>query len=205
MAVIKISELPDATLPLSGNERIEAVQDGVNVGITLSDIEGGGTTTVNGTVGRISVSTVGSTSTVNIDAAYSGQASISTLGTVTTGTWNATAIADAKIASSTTWNAKAGTVSPAFTGTPTAPTAADGTDTDQIATTAFVQNAIPTLRNPRITDATTLTNIENDSNWTVSGVYTGPAISAEFGDEHYDSTYWYRVMFDNVVKRFPFS
>lgn len=35
----------------------------------------------------------------------------------------------------------AGLVSPAFTGTPTAPTAATGTNTTQIATTAFVQSA----------------------------------------------------------------
>ena len=34
--------------------------------------------------------------------------------------------------------------SPAFTGTPTAPTAADGTNTTQIATTQFVQNAFKT-------------------------------------------------------------
>jgi hypothetical protein len=34
-------------------------------------------------------------------------------------------------------------VSPAFTGTPTAPTAAAGTNTTQIATTAFVQTVIP--------------------------------------------------------------
>jgi len=37
----------------------------------------------------------------------------------------------------------ASTVSPAFTGVPTAPTAAVGTNTTQIATTAFVQSAIP--------------------------------------------------------------
>ena len=36
---------------------------------------------------------------------------------------------------------KAGTASPAFTGTPTAPTAAAGTNTTQIATTAFVEAA----------------------------------------------------------------
>lgn len=36
----------------------------------------------------------------------------------------------------------AATISPAFTGTPTAPTAAAGTSTNQIATTGFVQNAI---------------------------------------------------------------
>ena len=39
---------------------------------------------------------------------------------------------------------KAGTASPAFTGTPTAPTAAVGTNTTQIATTAFVTaNSLP--------------------------------------------------------------
>lgn len=38
--------------------------------------------------------------------------------------------------------AKAFTASPTFTGTPKAPTAASGTDTTQIATTAFVQDAI---------------------------------------------------------------
>lgn len=39
-------------------------------------------------------------------------------------------------------NGKAAKDSPAFTGTPTAPTASDGTKTDQIATTKFVQNAL---------------------------------------------------------------
>ncbi len=37
------------------------------------------------------------------------------------------------------------TESPVFTGVPTAPTAAPGTNTDQIATTAFVANAIKDL------------------------------------------------------------
>jgi hypothetical protein len=42
----------------------------------------------------------------------------------------------------TTLDSKAPLVSPAFTGTPTAPTAPNGTNTDQIATTKFVQNAL---------------------------------------------------------------
>ena len=50
-----------------------------------------------------------------------------------------------KIDSSNTWSSGstsyAGTSSPAFTGTPTAPTAAAGTNTTQIATTAFVASA----------------------------------------------------------------
>ena len=41
-------------------------------------------------------------------------------------------------------NSKADTSSPALTGAPTAPTAASGTNTTQVATTAFVQAATPT-------------------------------------------------------------
>ena len=47
-------------------------------------------------------------------------------------------------ATQTALNAKAPLASPAFTGTPTAPTASNGTNTTQIATTAFVQSAIDT-------------------------------------------------------------
>lgn len=52
---------------------------------------------------------------------------------------------------------KADLVSPTFTGTPIAPTAANGTNTTQIATTAFVQNAIASasltlaVNNPALT------------------------------------------------------
>jgi hypothetical protein len=40
---------------------------------------------------------------------------------------------------------KADTISPALTGTPTAPTASVGTDSTQIATTAFLQDTLDTL------------------------------------------------------------
>lgn len=54
---------------------------------------GGGTvTSVSGTLNRVS-STGGATPVIDIDAAYVGQTSITTLGTVGTGTWNATTIA----------------------------------------------------------------------------------------------------------------
>lgn len=42
-------------------------------------------------------------------------------------------------------NAKAPLASPALTGTPTAPTAASGTNTTQVATTAFVQTALASM------------------------------------------------------------
>ena len=45
----------------------------------------------------------------------------------------------------TTLNAKAALASPTFTGTPKAPTAAAGTNTTQIATTAFVQTALSSV------------------------------------------------------------
>lgn len=53
---------------------------------------------------QISVSSSG----VGISATYAGQSSITTLGTIATGTWQGTAIADAYIASSATWNSKLG-------------------------------------------------------------------------------------------------
>lgn len=56
------------------------------------------------------------------------QATASTDGYLSSTDWN-------------TFNGKAGLSSPAFTGTPTAPTAAIGTNTTQLATTAFVQTA----------------------------------------------------------------
>lgn len=51
--------------------------------------------------------------------------------------------------------------STALTGTPTAPTAASGTNTTQLATTAFVQNAVSGL-------ASTLTATENNGVVTLS-------------------------------------
>ena len=52
----------------------------------------GTVTSVSGTLNRIS-STGGATPVIDIDSAYVGQATITTLGTVTTGTWTATDIA----------------------------------------------------------------------------------------------------------------
>lgn len=52
---------------------------------------GTGVTSVTGTANRIT-STGGTTPVIDISASYVGQASITTLGTITSGTWNATAI-----------------------------------------------------------------------------------------------------------------
>ena len=55
-----------------------------------------------GTPNRITVTG----STIDIASTYAGQTSITTLGTIGTGTWQGTAIADAYIASAATWNGK---------------------------------------------------------------------------------------------------
>jgi len=70
-----------------------------------------GVVSILGTVDRIIVS---GTSTVTIDIAstYVGQNSITTLGTIGTGTWQGTAITDTYISSAATWNAKVGSVGP---------------------------------------------------------------------------------------------
>ena len=54
-------------------------------------------------------------------------------------------VAVSSIPDSTAMNAKANKNNAALTGTPTAPTAASGTNTTQIATTAFVTAAVPTI------------------------------------------------------------
>jgi len=76
--------------------------------------------------------------------------------------------AAATYATITNLNKKANTSSPTLTGTPKAPTAAAGTNTTQIATTAFVQNAIAaysitlTATNPALTPSSGICT------WTIS-------------------------------------
>lgn len=60
--------------------------------ITIDADNNGTVTSVSGTLNRIT-STGGATPVIDIDSGYVGQASITTLGTITTGTWNGTDIA----------------------------------------------------------------------------------------------------------------
>ncbi len=59
--------------------------------LAVSGGGGGGVTSVSGTLNRIT-STGGTTPVIDISANYVGQSSITTLGTITTGTWNGTVI-----------------------------------------------------------------------------------------------------------------
>lgn len=72
---------------------------------TVTGFNTGTITSVSGTANRIT-STGGATPVIDIAATYVGQTSITTLGTIGTGTWQGTAVADGFIASAATWNAK---------------------------------------------------------------------------------------------------
>lgn len=92
----------------------------------LTDIENaissGGVTSITGTANQIVADTPTGAVTLSLSATYPGQTSIVTVGTIGTGTWQGTAIADSYIASAATWNAKqpAGSYITALTGDGTA-------------------------------------------------------------------------------------
>jgi hypothetical protein len=90
-----------------------------------------------GTDGIVRPKTLANTRTEIVTTAAVNSAAATTVGTISSGTWQGTAINATYIDS-----AIARLASPTFTGTPAAPTAAVNTNTTQIATTAFVNAEI---------------------------------------------------------------
>ena len=70
---------------------------------------------------------------------------------------------------------KADIASPTFTGTPSAPTATVGTDSSQLATTAFVQDALSALGGLKIIQTVT---VSGGSGSTTSGSFTATSATA---------------------------
>ena len=77
-----------AKLPIGTSSQVLTVSGGLPVWATAAS---GGVTSVSGTANRIT-STGGTTPVIDIDATYVGQTSITTLGTIATGTWNGSTI-----------------------------------------------------------------------------------------------------------------
>lgn len=77
----------DANIILYVSAITYADNDGKNASVTLNNLAGGDVTSVSGTAGRIT-STGGANPIINIDPTYVGQTSLTTLGTVTSGTWH---------------------------------------------------------------------------------------------------------------------
>lgn len=142
---------------------------------------GGGVTSVSGTANRIT-STGGATPVIDISASYAGQSSITALGTITTGVWNGTAIANANLAnSSTTVNGTSinlgasGTVTAAagtLTGTTlnssvvTSSLTSVGTLSSGAIPWSLITNTPTTIAGYGITDGLTLTGTQSISNKT---------------------------------------
>lgn len=85
----------DNVLPVLGANEVW-VKNNANNAITTFNIAGGGgggvVNSVSGTSNRITATPTTGNVVVNISASYVGQTSITTLGTIATGTWNATTI-----------------------------------------------------------------------------------------------------------------
>jgi hypothetical protein len=96
------------------------------------------------------VAGLGSVSTVDATDAVKGIVELATAAETTTGTDATRAVTPAGL--KVELDKKANLASPALTGTPTAPTAAAGTNTTQLATTAFVGAAV-TAGTPAATTA----------------------------------------------------
>jgi hypothetical protein len=137
-----------------------------NVG-TFTTISGDASAVSNINASNISSGTVAS---ARVSGSYTG---ITGVGTLTAGTWNATTIAVANGGTGVTSSTGTGSVvlsaSPTFTGTPLAPTAAPGTNTTQLATTAFVTGVINTLG----TMSTQNANNVNISGGAINGTTVG--------------------------------
>lgn len=74
----------------------------------LSNLSGTNTgdQTTSGTANRITVTSGSTNPVVDIASTYAGQATITTIGTLTAGVWNANPIGDSYISSASAWNAK---------------------------------------------------------------------------------------------------
>lgn len=85
----RIADLPAATTPLSGADYVAIVQGSTTKKATVSEFSAaGGVQSVSGTSGRITVTDGAVDALVDIDAAYIGQTSINTVGTIQNGFWH---------------------------------------------------------------------------------------------------------------------
>lgn len=93
IASLRIPSGTAPTSPNSGDVWFDGSHPQFYNGTSTLPLDKQGTvTSVSGTTNRITVATGTTTPVIDIDAAYAGQSSITTLGTVATGTWNASVI-----------------------------------------------------------------------------------------------------------------
>jgi hypothetical protein len=93
-----------------------------------------------------------------------------------------TSLTGALTASTATFSGAISSVNPTFTGTPTAPTAISGTNTTQIATTAFVQNVAGALGTMSTQNANNVAITGGSINGTTIGASTAASIAGTTGN-----------------------
>lgn len=134
-----------------------------------------GVSSVSGTANRIT-STGGATPVIDISASYVGQSSITTLGTITTGVWNGTAIANANLANSSltigSTNISLGATSTTLAGlTSVTSTTFVGALTGNASTATALQNA-------RTINGTSFDGTANITVTAAAGTLTGTTLNA---------------------------
>lgn len=129
--VVEVQVVEDKIVQVAIWNGISVLEDGELIGPTRAiDFVAGSNIT-------ISVQEIGTKIQVTVNSTASG-AAVGTWGSITGTLSDQTDL-------NTALGLKAALASPTFTGTPAAPTAADGTNTTQLATTAFVQSAVMNL------------------------------------------------------------
>ena len=96
VTTIPYSDISGAPVPASLNAQLTALSNTTGTGLyTITAFGSSATRTLTGTANRLTITNgdgVSGNPTADISTSYAGQATIVTLGTVTTGTWNAGAI-----------------------------------------------------------------------------------------------------------------
>jgi len=150
---------------LAANGGLEVISDELQI---KSSIAGDGLTFNNGVVDVVGTSnriTVSSDS-IDIASTYVGQSSITTVGTITSGTWNGTAIADAYVANDLTING--GTVDNTPIGSSTASSGAFTTLSSSGEAT-LASAIVSDLTSGRVTYAGTSGALQDSANLTFNG------------------------------------
>jgi hypothetical protein len=140
--------------------------------------------TLTATTKAVNIGTAGvAGSTTNIAIGSTTGTSTTTLQGITNGVTQSAGDSSLKLATTafvtTADNLKANLASPTFTGTPAAPTATPGTNTTQIATTAFVQQEVPAASTTAAGKVELATNVEAYAA-TSSSLVTTP-LGVQFG------------------------
>ncbi len=162
-ATITTSTVNGVTLVSGGSSAKYLSEDG-----TYTTPAGGGTvTSVSGTANRIT-STGGNTPVIDISASYVGQASITTLGTITTGVWNGTVVAGQYGGTGVANTGKTITIGGNFT--------TSGAFTTTLVVSGNTSVTLPTTGTLVNTAVTTLSSLVSIGTITTGGLGTGAVI-----------------------------